>query len=193
LLEQVLTVLIVFAAPIPWWSILMHLAVQKKSLFYRFVAYPSLVIAWLMLAHAAFVSQKILFASQFQSNLVIQLLGISLLIVALLIDWQVIKALGFKRLSCLRELQKDATPGQLVTTGIYRYARHPRYIEYLFWSLGFGLIFGYQFFLWFALYLFLSFWLTSYFEETELVQRFGQGYLDYQKRVPRFFIRFQKN
>lgn len=169
----------------------MHLAVQKKSLFYRFVAYPSLGIAWLMLAYAAFVSQKILFASQFQSNLVIQLLGISLLIVALIIDWQVVKALGFKRLSCLRELQKDATPGQLVTTGIYRYARHPRYIEYLFWSLGFGLVFGYQLLLWFALYLFLSFWLTSYFEEAELVQRFGQAYVDYQKRVPRFFIRFK--
>ncbi|MEE9610846.1 MAG: isoprenylcysteine carboxylmethyltransferase family protein [Desulfatiglandales bacterium] len=193
MIEQVLTILIVFAAPIPWWLVLVHLAVQKKSLFYRFVAYPSLVTAWLLVGYPAFSHQKILFASRFDSNLGLQLLGALLLIVALVIDFQVMKALGLKRLSCLGELQKDSTPVQLVTKGIYRYARHPRYIEYLLWFLGLGLIFGYQFFLWFALYLFLGFWWASYFEEAELVQRFGQAYLDYQKRVPRFFIRLQKN
>ena len=31
-------------------------------------------------------------------------------------------------------------------------------------------------------YVFLSFWLATYFEEAELVQRFGQAYRDYQKR-----------
>ncbi|MFQ5916820.1 MAG: methyltransferase, partial [Candidatus Binatia bacterium] len=108
---------------------MVHLAVQKKRTF-RFLAYPSLVIAWLLVGYPAFSHQKILFAGQFQSNLVIQLLGISLLIVAMVIDWQVVKALGFKRLSCLRELQKNGTPVQLVTKGIYRYARHPRYLEY---------------------------------------------------------------
>ncbi|MFQ5851609.1 MAG: methyltransferase family protein [Candidatus Binatia bacterium] len=190
MIEQILTILIVFAAPLPWWLILMHLAAQKKRIFFRFIAYPSIAIAWLILGYAASISGKTLFASQFQSSLGIQLLGVSLFIVALIIDWQVVRALGFKRLSCLRELQKDGTPGQLVTTGIYRYARHPRYVEYLFWSLGFGLVFGYQFLLWFALYLFLGFWLASYFEEAELVQRFGQAYVDYQGRVPRFFIRF---
>lgn len=192
MLEQVLTVLIVFSAPIPWWSVLVHLAVQKKRTF-RFLAYPSLVIAWLLVGYPAFSHQKILFAGQFQSNLSVQLLGALLLIVALVIDYQVVKTLGFKRLSCLRELQKNGTPVQLVTKGIYRYARHPRYLEYPCWSLGLGLIFGYQLFLWFALYLFLSFWLVSYIEEVELVQRFGQAYLNYQKRVPRFFIRFRKN
>jgi protein-S-isoprenylcysteine O-methyltransferase Ste14 len=192
LLEQVLTVLIVFSAPIPWWSVLVHLAVQKKRTF-RFLAYPSLVIAWLLVGYPAFSHQNILFAGQFQSNLGVQLLGALLLIVALVIDYQVVKTLGFKRLICLCELQKDGTPVQLVSKGIYKYARHPRYLEYPLWFLGLGLIFGYQLFLWFALYLFLSFWLVSYIEEVELVQRFGQAYLDYQKRVPRFFIRFQKN
>ena len=192
MLEQVLTVLIVFSAPIPWWSVLVHLVVQKKRTF-RFLAYPGLVIAWLLVGYPAFSHQKIIFAGQFQSNLGIQLLGALLLIVALVIDYQVVKALGLKRLSCLGELQEDGTPVQLVTKGIYRYARHPRYLEYPFWILGLGLIFGYQLFLWFALYLFLGFWWASYFEEVELVQRFGQGYLDYKKGVPRFFIRFKKN
>jgi protein-S-isoprenylcysteine O-methyltransferase Ste14 len=57
--------------------------------------------------------------------------------------------------------------------------------------LGLALVFRYQVLLWFALYLFLAFWLASYFEEAELVQRFGQAYVDYRKNVPRFFVRFR--
>jgi protein-S-isoprenylcysteine O-methyltransferase Ste14 len=188
--ENVLAILVIFAAPIPWWLILLHLAVQKEGMLCRFVTYFSIGIFWLALAYPVLTARKFLFASRFQPNSALELLGILLLILALVIDWQVLKALGFKRLICLRELQKNESPAMLVTSGIYRHARHPRYVEYLFWSVGLGLIFGYAFLLWFGIYLFSSFWLASYFEEVELVQRFGQAYVDYQKSVPRFFIQF---
>jgi protein-S-isoprenylcysteine O-methyltransferase Ste14 len=175
----------------PWWLILVHLAVKKERTSYRFIVYPSNLIAWIIVAYAAFGHQDWLFANRFQSNPAIQLLGVSLLIAALIIDWQVVKVLGFKRLICLGELQQNSNPGQLVTTGIYGYARHPRYVEFVLWSLGLALVFRYQVLLWFALYLFLAFWLASYFEEAELVQRFGQAYVDYRKNVPRFFVRFR--
>ena len=71
----------------------------------------------------------------------------------------------------------------LITTGFYRHVRHPLY------TAGF-------LFLWltpvmtstlFALYAGLSLYLYlgSVFEERRLVAEFGQGYLEYQRQVPR--------
>lgn len=72
---------------------------------------------------------------------------------------------------------------KLVTTGLYRYVRHPLYTA--------GLLF-----LWLtpvmtttllALFLSLSLYLYvgSYFEERRLLAEFGDAYADYQRRVPR--------
>jgi len=80
-------------------------------------------------------------------------------------------------------------PGRLVTTGLYRYVRHPLYSA--------GLVF-----LWLtpvmttsllAAFLGLSayLYLGSVFEERRLRQEFGQAYADYQRRVPRLIPRLR--
>ncbi len=79
--------------------------------------------------------------------------------------------------------------GQLVTDGLYKYMRHPMYTfailtlasspimtANLLYSIGI-----------FALY----FWIGSYFEEKNLIKRFGEDYIEYQKRVPRFIPRIR--
>lgn len=188
MIESVLTILITFAAPLPWWLILLHLAAEKSAA-HRLIAYFSIGIAWLVSGYIAFTNRSILFGSQLPRDLVLQILGATLVLIALALDWQVMKSLGFKRLTCISEIQRDGSPNELVTTGIYRYARHPRYVEYFLWSLGLAFIFSYVFLFWFSAYLLLAFWLVSYFEEAELVRRFGQAYINYQMKVPRFFIR----
>jgi len=55
-------------------------------------------------------------------------------------------------------------------------------------SLGLGLVYGYTFLLWFTLYLFIGFYINTFFEEKELVERFGDEYKKYQKRTARFFL-----
>lgn len=190
MIEYILTILIAFAAPVPLWAIVFHLAVEKNSR-YRFILYLSIGLAWLLAGYFAFRNRALLFAQRFPSSFPLQILGLGVILAALIIDWQVMKALGFKRLSCMSELKGNASPGALVTAGIYKYARHPRYVEYPLWSLGFALIFGYVFLLWFSFYLFLAFWLVSYFEESELVRRFGEAYREYQRKVPRFFVRLR--
>jgi len=74
--------------------------------------------------------------------------------------------------------------GKLVTTGLYRYMRHPMYtfaMLVLICSPVMTMNLLYSIII-FALY----FWIGSYFEERNLTKRFGEDYRVYQKEVPRF-------
>ncbi|MGD0575322.1 MAG: isoprenylcysteine carboxylmethyltransferase family protein [Anaerolineales bacterium] len=78
---------------------------------------------------------------------------------------------------------------ELVTGGVYRYIRHPLYASLIL--LGWGSALKYP--SWLALGLagagtLLLFW-TAYFEERELLGRFGQRYLDYM-RATKMFLPF---
>jgi len=75
--------------------------------------------------------------------------------------------------------------GKLVTTGLYRYMRHPMYtfaMLVLICSPVMTMNLLYSIII-FALY----FWIGSYFEERNLTKRFGEDYRVYQKEVARFF------
>jgi len=73
----------------------------------------------------------------------------------------------------------------LVTQGPYRYVRHPSY-------LGYFLMFFGLFFLWpnlftlFPLVAIPGYFRISFEEEKLLVQRFGDAYIEYQKKTGRF-------
>jgi len=79
---------------------------------------------------------------------------------------------------------------KLVTWGPYHYVRHPSY-------LGYFLMFFGLFFLWpslFALALIvaiLGYYRITFEEEELLRQRFGNEYLEYQKRTGRFIPKFR--
>ena len=74
----------------------------------------------------------------------------------------------------------------LVTTSIFSYIRHPRYLEYILFALAMafvtGLVISYLFFV----FTFVAFNLLARYEEKELIQRFGRKYIAYVKKVPRF-------
>ncbi|HHT9119791.1 MAG TPA: methyltransferase family protein [Candidatus Hypogeohydataceae bacterium YC41] len=191
MVELILTVFIVYIAPFPIWLILLHILAKKEIKFPLLLwFYLSIGIVWLIGLYLAFTLQDVLFSSRFKTNIFLQGIGFLFLIIALIIEWQSAKVMGLKRLICLTELQQTGSPDKLVTTGIYYYARHPRYIEYPLLPLGFALIFGYKFLLVFSFYLFVGYTIASYFEDAELLNRFGEAYSKYQKEVPRFFISF---
>ena len=82
-----------------------------------------------------------------------------------------------------------AAPGELITDGVFARSRNPRYCNLMLAMLGFGLIVNYP-----ALYVVLAlcvpgFYLIVLLEERELRARFGEEYLDYCRRVPRFVPR----
>jgi protein-S-isoprenylcysteine O-methyltransferase Ste14 len=75
---------------------------------------------------------------------------------------------------------------QLVTTGIYRYIRHPLYSSLLL--LGWGIFFKLPSWLGFLLALSASLFLfaTARADEAECIQFFGQEYVDYMQKTKRF-------
>lgn len=89
----------------------------------------------------------------------------------------------------LPELDPRQGGGKLLTEGIYSRMRHPRYVEILSAFTAFAL---------FANHLgtyavlaagFVLVYLIVLLEERELRDRFGQAYVDYARRVPRFVPR----
>lgn len=185
--EYFLLGFLAFFAPIPWLISGIHLAVKSgywSSPVVKFLLFGLTAIVWASLFWALEDSRLTLLTPQFSPY---PLLGGLVLFFAVLIELLTMKALGFRRVFGDSEL-KQKKADKLISTGIYAYARHPRYLEHPFWFLGIGLFFGWHFFILFSLYLFLSFLVTAKIEEEELIQRYGRRYLAYRRKVPAFFV-----
>jgi protein-S-isoprenylcysteine O-methyltransferase Ste14 len=78
--------------------------------------------------------------------------------------------------------------GRIINSSIYGVLRHPIYAGILRVGIGLALLNGNANAIAFAILLPLGFigW-TRLVEEKELIERFGQSYLDYRKQVPAFF------
>lgn len=118
---------------------------------------------------------------------VVSFVGVTLIIVAV-----VAVLLSFSGLR--RSLTASPIPksdGQLVTTGLYRYVRHPIYSAILLAALGVVLDAGYWPQLPIALLLYLLLNQKASFEEELLLAQYPQ-YAKYQRSTPRFFPRFYR-
>jgi len=82
--------------------------------------------------------------------------------------------------------------GKLVTTGIYRYVRHPQYLGFLLITLGLNV--------WWLTIITLALWpvvIIVYYklakkEEKEAEEQFGEEYLKYKQRVPGWIPRIRR-
>ena len=86
-------------------------------------------------------------------------------------------------------------PQRLITSGLYGYSRNPMLMGIFLVFFGVGVVTGslsLTFFFSPLLVLFFYFQITKV-EEKEMELKFGQAYLDYKQRVPRFFPRLSRN
>ena len=75
---------------------------------------------------------------------------------------------------------------------IYSVIRHPTYLAGIILGIA-GLFFRFSVYsIFMALLLYLVFRLQIWKEEKELVERFGEGFVEYQKKVPALFVRPNK-
>lgn len=92
----------------------------------------------------------------------------------------------------LLQLNKNLSPfptpvraGELVTNGVYAYARHPIYSGILLFGLGYGLYLGSGYKLLITAALLVLFYFKSSYEERLLAERY-KNYPAYRQRVGRF-------
>jgi len=80
-------------------------------------------------------------------------------------------------------------PRRFVDSGLYKIVRHPIYVGYNLLFVGISLILNLPWTAIFSGFLLLAGWIAYaiYFEEPELLNRFGEIYRSYQKNVPLLF------
>ncbi|MDX1492640.1 MAG: isoprenylcysteine carboxylmethyltransferase family protein [Longimicrobiales bacterium] len=112
-----------------------------------------------------------------------------LLVMTAWVAYQRKKYLTIRILSGVPELEDDA--GELLQEGIYGQIRHPRYVEVVLGTWAYALFANYL-----GSYVVAA--LTIPFihaivlvEEAELRRRFGERYVEYSRRVPRYLPRFK--
>jgi protein-S-isoprenylcysteine O-methyltransferase Ste14 len=97
------------------------------------------------------------------------------------------KFLGGKKLVGHAELSGKS---ELTISGLYKYARHPRYTGMIFAITG-ACILAQTKFAWFVGAIWLaSVLVTILMEEREMRHRFGAAYEEYSRATPRFLLRF---
>lgn len=93
----------------------------------------------------------------------------------------------------LPELSEEHYPGTLLSDGVYARVRHPRYVEVVFGIAAMALFSNYVGSYVVTVLCLPLLWILVVVEERELVERFGQDYVDYARRVPRFVPRFGRS
>ena len=79
----------------------------------------------------------------------------------------------------------------LVTSGIYRYVRHPQYTGFILIITGFLIMWPTILTMLMAPVLFVLYYRLSKKEETVMVEKYGESYLKYKREVPAFFPKFK--
>jgi len=94
--------------------------------------------------------------------------------------------LTFAILAGAPQLSEKRYPGILLTEGIYAKIRHPRYVETTLFVLAYALFGNYLAGYVVSLMTIVCLYLIVLLEEKELLERFGEEYAEYIRRVPRF-------
>jgi protein-S-isoprenylcysteine O-methyltransferase Ste14 len=83
-------------------------------------------------------------------------------------------------------------PKELVAVGFYRYVRNPMYVGVLLILIGHFLWFGFWLILAYTALAFIATHLfVTFYEEPTLKRKFGAGYEEYLKKVPRWIPKFR--
>lgn len=117
--------------------------------------------------------------------------AIVLLAVGLTIEARCRRLLSARILIGLPELSADRLDDRLLQEGIYARIRHPRYVGAAFGVVAVALFANYLATYVLAVVFFPLIYLIAVLEERELVDRFGEAYRTYQRRVPRFIPRLR--
>lgn|SRR3989338_8090938 len=163
---------------LPWWR---RLGTKSYPifLFSFFISY--LVLCWIIFLYKDSILSWRLYESTWAFLGFIPLGG------GIVLGIITVRTLSFKVLFGLPEIDSAHYSTILMTKGIYRTIRHPRYLEFILEVFGIAILsgLGWNFILF--VYMGVGVWLMTVVEEGELIQRFGEHYVEYKKQTGRFW------
>lgn len=162
---------------------------KKIELIKAFIILPGTVLA-LVPGLILFTDRPIRYLFGLEFPAVLLLLGVGFF-------FTVIGVLGcFKTVSLFMTVGEGtpapwAPPKRFVVSGPYCYVRNPMLLSVLFILIGGACFFGsWGIFIWCFLFWIISTFYLIYFEEPDLLKRFGQDYEVYKKNVKRWIPRW---
>ncbi len=170
-------VLVLIHGAVKWW---LKIGTKSYWLFLLFFGILDLMALLLVLKFRAEILSWRLYNNHRA------LLGLTLLTASAISGIASLKALSFKTLMALPEINPDKTPSRLVSRGIYKYVRHPRYLEFILEILGLAILSGLAINFLLLLYFVPMIYWAARLEEKELIGRFGEEYLEYKQKTRMF-------
>ncbi len=119
-------------------------------------------------------------------------LGYLLIAFGLLLGYWTSHTLGLVILSTRAQVHHKKVGASLMVSGPYNYLRHPFYFAEWFALLGLSLVTQSYLVLGLLVLALILDPIVTFFEEKELVERFGNAYREYQKKVPRLLPTFSQ-
>jgi protein-S-isoprenylcysteine O-methyltransferase Ste14 len=90
-----------------------------------------------------------------------------------------------------RQIHKGRSQGKLVTTGLYKYVRHPQYLGFLLITMGLNVMWLTIITLIMWPVLAFLYWRLAKKEDKEMEEQFGEEFREYKRQVPGFIPRLR--
>jgi protein-S-isoprenylcysteine O-methyltransferase Ste14 len=174
-----------FPPAVGWWY-LTHPLVGFWRRVGRPRFYTVLAVSSIAVIAGMYAIREPLLAVEYGTNKALLPLAALIYLVSVFIEVRCRKHLKLKILVGVPELAPDGRGGELITQGIYGRIRHPRYMAVWLGTVAVALFANYLAVYVLALVLVPALYLVVVLEERELRERFGEDYVTYSQRVPRF-------
>jgi protein-S-isoprenylcysteine O-methyltransferase Ste14 len=174
---------------IPMFLIEIHYGInfwRRLGVWTYFVVF----LEWLPVGYFLYLGQSVILQYEIAVAWPLRVLGGALIVVGIVLHSWTAKILGVKATISYTELKPKASEktANLITSGPFSVVRHPSYWAHTSIITGTFLISGVLAVGVITLIdLAITYFITTELEDRELTERFGKQYLEYKKKVPKFF------
>lgn len=191
-IRRVIGILVVISLP-P--ALLYWFLIHPLARFWRRLGAPAtlsvLLAVFVAVAALLYRSRDPLLGNDLGTNWALLGVGLGFYGLSVYIEMRCRRHLRLPILVGIPEVSRRGGPGRLLTEGIYGRVRHPRYLSVMTGMIGFCLIVNYVGVYVMILALLPVVYLLTLVEERELIDRFGDAYRAYRRRVPRLIPRMR--
>ena len=174
-------------------AVLLWFAIHPFSRFWRGLGlawtYSILSVPTLLVMAWVIVERRRIMAVDYGTNYWTIALAVIAVVIGAAVAVKRKRFLTFAILAGAPQLSEKRYPGTLLTEGIYGKIRHPRYVETILFVLAYALFGNYLAGYVVSLMTTVCLYPIVLLEERELLERFGEEYAEYTRKVPRFIPR----